>query len=102
MIVFAACILTVVIETAFMYLFGYRTRNIITVIVFANVLTNLLLNLMIILFFITDSTAVILLEIVVVISEYHIYAHFEGHSKKLFVLTLAANVITYVTGLLLF
>ena len=102
MVVFAACVLTVVIETVFMYLVGYRTRNIITIIVFTNVLTNLILNLIIILFYITDLTTVILLETAVVISEYFIYAHFEGHSRKLFVLTLAANVITYVTGLLLF
>ena len=91
-----------VIETGFMYLLGYRSRVIVTVIIFANVLTNLSLNLLLIVLYITEMTAVILLEAAVVAAEYVIYAYFEGRSFRLFAVTLAANVITYLTGLLIF
>ena len=40
-----ACLLTVVLEGAFLALCGYRDRFSLTVVVCANIITNLLLNL---------------------------------------------------------
>ena len=45
MSLFFACGLTVLIEVPFLFLFGYRGRNAVTVTVCANVITNLPLNL---------------------------------------------------------
>ena len=39
--IFLACLLTVVVETAFFAAFGYRDRYALTVIVCANIVTNL-------------------------------------------------------------
>ena len=46
MMIFLACALTVLIETPFLALFGYRKRDEVVIIVCANVVTNLLLNLL--------------------------------------------------------
>ena len=40
-----ACVVTVIVETALFWLFGYRSRDEILVVVCTNVITNLLLNL---------------------------------------------------------
>ena len=40
-----ACLVTVIVETALFWLFGYRSRDEILVVVCTNVITNLLLNL---------------------------------------------------------
>lgn len=97
--IFLACFLTVLIETPFLALHGYRKWSDIIIIVCTNVVTNLVLNLTIIVFFGgKPGWWVILLECVVVISEYIIYrSAFEG-SKKLVVLTIAANCISYWFG----
>ena len=42
------------------------------------------------------------LECAVVAAEYAVYAYACGRSKKLFLLTLAANVLSYCLGLALF
>ncbi len=101
--IFLACLLTVVIEGAFLALFGYRDRFSLTVIVCANVITNLLLNLAILFAFRGDPGAWIYgMEALVVMAEYAVYAVAFGQSGKLFLLTLAANCISYGVGLLAF
>lgn len=101
MILFAACALTVLIETPFLMLFGYRDRDAVTVIVCANVISNLLLNL-VRAFFLPQSAAVYPLEAAVVVGEYLIYRAAFGGSRRLFALTLAANCLSYALGLLIF
>lgn len=97
-----ACILTVIIECVFFYVTGSRTVFEETVVLCANVITNLLLN------FFTNITGlyspVILavLEILAVLSEYLIYRYaFEEH-RNLFTRTLAANILSFCIGLVLF
>ena len=100
---FLACALTVLIEGGFFALLGYRSRFALTVIVCANVVTNLLLNLCIALLFSGAPGAwVYLLEAFVVAAEYAVYAIAFGKSRKLFVLTLAANCLSYGAGALIF
>ena len=101
MTVFLACALTVLIETPFLALFGYRRREELAVIVCANVVTNLLLNLALMLLPL-PRWSVYPLEAAVVAAEYAVYALAFGRSRRLFLLTLAANCLSYGIGLLLF
>lgn len=101
--IFLACFLTVLIEGAFFALLGYRDRFCLTVIVCANVITNLLLNLTILLVFSGQPGAwIYLMEAAVVAAEYAVYAVAFGRSRKLVLLTLAANCLSYGIGIALF
>ena len=101
--IFLACLLTVLIEGAFFAALGYRDRYSLTVVVCANVITNLLLNLTIWLAFSGQPGGwIYLMEAAVVAAEYAVYAVAFGRSWKLLLLTLAANCLSYGIGLLLF
>lgn len=101
--IFLACLLTVLIEGAFYALLGYRDRFSLTVIVCANVITNLLLNLLILLVCSGQPGAWIYpMEAAVVAAEYAVYAVAFGRSRKLVLLTLAANCLSYGIGIALF
>ena len=101
--IFLACLLTVLIEGAFFALLGYRDRFSLTVIVCANVITNLLLNLSIYYVFSGQPGAwIYLMEAAVVAAEYAVYAVAFGRSPKLALLTLAANILSYGIGIALF
>ena len=100
--IFLACLLTVVVETAFFAVCGYRDRYALTVIVCANVVTNLLLNLILWLVGGTVGGWIYPLEALVVAAEYAVYAAAFRPGWKLFFLTLAANCISYGLGLLVF
>ncbi len=99
--VFEACLLTVVIETALFMLMGYRSSRMVSIVICANVITNLLLNLSLV--FLPELRAILVPagEITVVITEYTIYAAAFGRSPKLFALTAAANALSFSTGCLL-
>ena len=101
--IFLACLLTVLIELPFLVLCGYRDRDTVLVILCANVITNLLLNLSVQLVFHGAPGAWIYpMETLVVAVEYLIYAAALGRSGRLFALTLAANCLSYGIGLLIF
>ena len=101
--IFLACLLTVLIETPFLALCGYRKRFDLAVIVCTNVVTNLLLNLLIALVFRGHPGGWIYpMEGAVVAAEFMIYSSAFGRSMKLFLLTLAANCLSYGIGLLIF
>ena len=101
-ILLLACLLTVLVETALFALFGYRSRDDLTIVACANVLTNLTLNLLLAFVLPYDAHFWVLpLEIAVVLAEFLIYAKAFGPSKKLFVLTLAANVLSFALGVML-
>ena len=102
MSVFLACVLTILIETPFLARFGYRSKDEITVIVCANAVTNLLLNLGLSMFIIKRGALLILAEIAVALSEYAVYALAFGASGRLFFLTLAANFLSYILSYPLF
>ncbi len=99
-----ACLLTVLIETVLFYLLGYRTKDDITIVACANVVTNLSLNLILA---ISGTRAtywniVVPLELAVVLAEFLIYARAFGPSRSLFWKVLAANALSFGIGLLLF
>lgn len=98
---YVCCALTVVIETAFFSLFGYWKEKYFLVLCPAvNIATNLTINLILSYYF--EWWLVAVLEVLVVAAEYAVYAAAYGQSKKLFALTLAANVVSFTIGFILF
>lgn len=93
--------LTVVIEICVFVLAGYRDRYFIMLCAAVNLLTNLTLNL--ILSF-TGWEYLILagLEAFAVIAEYLCYSAAVGRNGRLFGLTLAANLVSFIIGAILF
>ncbi len=97
-----ACLLTVLLETGLFYLLGYREKDDVTIVACANAVTNLTLNLTIALLFPQGPGFwLALMEGLVVLAEYLIYARAFGASKRLFRQTLAANALSYAAGVLL-
>lgn len=95
------CLLTVVLETAFFWMFGYDSRDEMTVVVCANVLTNLLLNLLLMPAIHRSMPMILAAEALVVAVEYVIYGIAFGRGWKLLGLTFAANAISFGFGLLI-
>ncbi|MBQ3707966.1 MAG: hypothetical protein II889_08660 [Clostridia bacterium] len=103
MSIFLAAALTVLIEVPFLALCGYRQRDELAVAALTNLVTNLPLNLLFRLGVLPYRIPVILAaEALVVLAEYGIYALASGRSGKLFFLTLAANALSFGTGVILF
>ena len=102
MMIFVACFLTVLIETPLLYLWGWRDRDAVTVVICVNVISNLLLNLTLLLVFPGRGAGnwIYLLEALVVAGEYAVYALASRSSWKLLLQTFAANLISYGLGLL--
>jgi hypothetical protein len=95
------CILTVLMETILFALIGKRRGMFLVLCAAVNVATNLTLNLIVRIGEIAFPE-VLLLEAAVVCIEYLVYALYEGRSLRLFVLTFAANLATYLTGVLIY
>ncbi len=104
MILFLCALLTVIIETPWMYLWGHRKRDEVLLVVCVNVASNLLLNLGLSLGFSGREVGVLiyLFEAFVVVVEYMVYSLAFGRSWKLFFVTLGANCLSYVLGLIIF
>ena len=96
-----ACILTVLIETPFLALWGYREREDLAIIACANAFTNLLLNLSFLLFLPWTPLGIAAGELAVLALECAIYARAFGPSARLFFLTLLANALSLSLGLLI-
>ena len=98
---YICCALTVVIETAFFALLGYWKEKYFLILCPAvNVATNLSINLILSFYF--EWWLVAVLEVMVVAAEYSVYAAAYGRSKKLFALTLAANIVSFTIGFIMF
>ncbi len=95
-----ACLLTMALETGFFAAAGFRSRAFLGLCLAANAATNLALNLLLGSLGFSPALAV-LLELGVLAAEYGAYALMLGRSKKLFLLTLAANALSLGLGGLL-
>lgn len=103
MMLFVACLLTVLIETPLLYLWGFRDRGAVTIVVCVNVVSNLLLNLTLLLAFPNGAgNCIYPLEALVVAGEYAVYALAFRPSWKLLLQTFCANLVSYGLGLLIF
>ena len=101
-LVLLACGLTVLTETPLLALWGYRGRRETAVIVSANVVTNLLLNLTFLLGLPRTVPWIAAGEGAVVLAEYGIYVRAFGPSRRLLLLTFLANCLSFGLGLVLF
>lgn len=99
-----ACVLTVLIETAFFAALGYRGRDDLIIVAGTNAASNLLLNLALMLLGAYSpgfgGSLILILELIVVAAEYIVYALAFGRSKKLFALTALANILSFSLGAL--
>jgi len=107
-----AAILTILIETSLFFLYGYREKRFLVIVALSNLLTNVSLNLCILISMIFCSQfgetqlpvyiVIIVGEIGAVTAEYYIYAQYlEKHSRILFLQTLASNAASFLTGLMI-
>ena len=94
-----AALLTVAVETVFLAIAYRRDAAFLVLCAALNVATNLALNLLLTCL---PRDGLHWLVLAVVAVEYAVFAYACGRSKKLFLLTLAANVLSYCLGLALF
>lgn len=102
MMIFIACALTALIETPFMALFGFHRRDDLIIVICANVISNLLLNLSILFLSQPLGAGIYVLEALVVAFEFAIFSFAFKPSLRLFTLCLSANALSYGLGLLIF
>ncbi len=103
-----ALFLTMVIELAIALFFGFRKKIEIIAIVFVNLLTNPILNYLLLVndhfsFFKSNLLIILLLEAVVVLIEWKLLVFaLQEKPKKLLALSLAMNFCSYFAGFLIF
>ncbi len=103
--IYLCCALTIALELLFFAFTPYWRRRYFPLFCAAvNAATNLSLNL--ILGTIPDiqgrPAVVLALEVLVVLTEYGVYAAAYGRARALLLLTLCANLLSFLTGVLLF
>lgn len=103
------CLFTVLIETFFFFLFGYRNKRFIIAAILANLTSNLTLNYIIYFLGLAENPnygwILLAMEIGVWLYESIIYMFFEKDRKKwleIILLTLAANCLSFMFGILLY
>ena len=102
-----ALLLTVAIEGAVAWCFGFRTGRSQLAVAMINCLTNPALNLLLVALALLGVDVrlplVVLLEIVVVLVEWGLLAYVFGAPKgRLFAMSLTANAASFLAGLALF
>ena len=99
-----ACIITVVIETAFFAVLAYRKRDDLLIVVLANVITNPSLNVIFGLCWLYAPEyawiALAALEILAVLIEWLIYRALTD-AKRPFITSLAANAVSFGIGVII-
>jgi hypothetical protein len=96
-----AAVLTIIIETAFLFAVGYRNRLFVLACVLINFVTNIILNctLLIIPVFLS-RILVYLFEVVIVIIEWGVLSFFTQNKRKLLVCVLLSNLLSFSIGII--
>ena len=99
--IYLCCLLTIALELLFFAFTPYRRRQYFLLLcIAANAATNLTLNL--VLRGRGTLPVILVLEAAVVLIEYAIYAAAYGRSGKLLLLTFGANLLSFLSGVVLF
>jgi len=103
---FEALIITEIVEVIAAFLLGYREKRFFKALILINIITNPVLNcILIILYNVGIHNFIItpILEAVVVICEWKLFKFVLGNSERsLLFLSLIINLSSYTAGLLLF
>lgn len=104
---FVALALTLVVETFVAMLFGYSSYTAVKTIVLVNLMSHPLLTYFLCLNhsvgFVEFRTAVVVLEILVVILEWRLLVFaLRDQSKRLLAMSTAMNLASFITGLIVF
>jgi len=101
--------LTLLIELFIAFLFGYKDKISLAIIILINVITNPIINYLIQLnynfnFFGNSLILIFFLEIIVILVEWRmlVYAFNNKEYKKLFLLSLVMNFVSFIIGIFLF
>jgi len=100
--------LTIVIELVVALFFGLRKKVEIITIVFVNLLTNTILNYLLLAndqfsFFRMSLSVILFLELLVVLIEWRLLVYtLQEKSKKMLALSLVMNFCSYIAGVLIF
>jgi hypothetical protein len=102
-----ALLLTIVIEVGVAYLLGFRTSQYMLAVTMVNVITNPILNYLLLVFgwlgLDVPLGVVEILEILVVIAEWQMLVYVFCNPKgKLLVMSILGNTASFLIGLLLF
>ena len=98
----AAVVLTILIETAFYFIVGYRSRVFLIACVLINFITNLPLNLALALIPANNGRVLLCpLEIAVVLIEWGVLRLFASKRRGLPALVFFANLLSFSAGLLI-
>ena len=106
-IIVKTILLTLIIEIPVLLLFGFRKKDIITVGIFINIATNFSINLLMyrIKYVIASpnyGSWIFPLEVAVVLVEFIAMSFFTDKKIKLFFVVALANILSYLSGILLF
>jgi hypothetical protein len=102
-----ALLLTIVIELSVAYVLGFRTKQVLLVIVMINFVTHPIVNYLILVLanvgFDLDLAVVSILELGVALAEWRLLVYvFDEQRRRLGVLAFAANLVSFALGLILF
>lgn len=102
-----ALLLTLGLEGIIFFLFQYRQCFFWEIFLYVNVASNVLLNVIVYLLrgAIINIPAyyyMVVLEVVVIISEWKVYGLFFPNKKKLLLITIIANVFSFMIGAFIF
>jgi hypothetical protein len=104
-----ALILTILIEETVIFLLGYRNKNIFLVVALVNVITNPIANYILMtsnIFNIIkpNISFVIILEVLIVYTEWKILEYVIPNQKKqsYLILSIMMNLSSFLTGIILF
>ncbi len=101
-----ALFLTIAIELAVAFVFGFRKKTEMLAVIFVNLITNPVLNYFVIFgehfsLFKINFTVTLLLEILVVLVEWRLLVYaLREKSGKLLVLSFGMNLCSYIVGIL--
>jgi hypothetical protein len=97
-----------VIELGVALFFGFRKKIEIIAIIFVNLLTNPILNYLLLVnnhfsFFKTDLLIILFLEFVVILVEWKLLLYIiQNKSSKIFKLSFVMNFCSYIVGVIIF